>query len=164
MKKKVRIDQGRTVPSQLRIPLSVVTMALMIYLINSTKTPGIPFMVLFIACSSLLYVLWTSRKILELEPAPSLIIQYHWIFGYKARRTERRETAKYITIKERDEAADEERHEVFLVFNNGTSLFLISRDDREAVEKIAQDISRKLGTPIHQEHIQKESPDANPGP
>lgn len=152
---KIRIGQGRIVPMEVRMPLTLLLMGLMAYLISQTPEPDLVFMVVFIGSSSALYALWTVRKVLEVDMARSAITYYYWVLGVKASKSTQKGKPVHLELHEKSESFGSKKHDDFqayLALDQEELLFVISREEAEDLYKIASNISKKLGIPL-KDHI-----------
>lgn len=151
-KGKVRIGQGRVVPFAGRLLITALLLAFMAYMIDQSEEPTIGFMIIFIICSSAVHAAWTTRKILEVHQSnPPLICHYFWVLGFKVNKKALDGTPEGLKIIDQRKNANRKKYEdfqLFLQLRDHQDLFMISREEPEALDKVARDIGKKLSIPI----------------
>ena len=150
-KKQVRIDQGRVIPLFPRLLVSGVIVALLIKLMDQSPTPDLRFIVSIIIGSTFIYALWSTRQVIYVDQNKQLIQHFYWLMGIRIKPQEEPGNGTKILLrrlKNRQKSQGRHPWKIHLKLENGTEVFLISRDNREDGEKVAQSIAKKLGLEV----------------
>ncbi len=147
-KRQIRIDQGRIIPMFPRLLVTSLSVALLIYLMDQSPKPGSAFFLGLILNSFIIHIVWSTRKIFIADQNEAKFGHYYWVLGFKARQ--QMEMGKGVNVAIRRKSKDlktpgQYPWEVYLILENESEVFVISRDYSEDAKKVASNIAKKLG-------------------
>ncbi|MEQ8473951.1 MAG: hypothetical protein RIC35_22335 [Marinoscillum sp.] len=155
MNNKVKINQGRVVPVQFRVFGSVVVLIAMTY--SLTHFSEIPAILISIAISFLIPLLWSSFYILQIDPQSKEISEGYWVMNIKKMDTQHYEEIEKIFVNEVNtsqqitsyggKVANLKRKEyaAYLKLTTGEKFYLLGDSTEEGVLKKLEPIKKKLG-------------------
>lgn len=153
-KRQIRIDQGRIIPMFPRLLVTSLSVALLIYLMDQSPKPGSAFFLGLVLSSFIIHIVWSTRKIFVAHQNEARFGHYYWVLGFKARQ--QMEMGKGVNVAVRRKSKDRKTPgrypwEVYLILENESEVFVISRDYSKDAEKVAGKIAEKLGVKVKKE-------------
>ena len=140
----IRIGQGRFFNLLTRIVLSLGLISLIIAFINENNKSLSFFLILL---SLGLPLIWTARKILEINPEERQITRYLWLLGLKW-HMERKDIAALTSLEVGQTKDRRNPISIYLTMSDGSIQPLFTTDSPEYANKKALVIGRKLSLPV----------------
>jgi len=156
--KIIRIDKGRIIP----VTFSLVGTAFLAWAYYSAflYAQSKAVILIWIALSPLVPLLWTTRKILEINLDKKIYIVYTWMLGYKLGKGKSYDSIENMYLKQVDDLQRSTSQEknvtsfgssdfaAFIKFRNGDTLELIKSKDREKIWKDLLVLNKKINTSL----------------
>ena len=150
--KSVRIDKGRTVP----IAFSFIGTFLLFLSFNFMfeHLSILPFSIIGILISPILPIMWTTRKILEINPNEKYVFKFIWMMGRKFGKRERFERIEKLYVSKvrlsQRMTTTPEFHEYigFILLSNEMRMQLVRDKEKDFVFEKMNKIAGKLNMPL----------------
>ncbi|RED99890.1 hypothetical protein [Marinoscillum furvescens] len=152
---KIRVNQGRIVPFNFRIAATFFLFLLMFLAMMHLQE--LWAIVASIGFSMLIPLLWSSYRIIEIDPTNNAIWHITWILGYQIRDLSpyAQPEKLYINLLDESQRVNShggqthtirtKAHVAYLKLANGAKHRLISAKNEQALLKKLQPIEEKLG-------------------
>lgn len=152
--RQIKIDQGRVVPMLPRLLGTGLIITTIIYLMDQAQNPNFTFTIAIVVGSTLVHVLWSTRRIFAFDQHTGTFSHYYWLLGFKAQnRTQHgKGTAVILRKMGRDQKVPGNYPwKVYIKLAEDNEVFVISRENSEDGMTVASSIAKKLGLKVRKE-------------